>query len=405
MMNHKNLGVLLTLFALLVFSCKKDKKTGDSNQEQDIAVANETAAFFVANPQQVPEQKVVTLGIGKEAPDFNLPGTDGKFHTLSDYQNAQVLVIIFTCNHCPTAQAYEERIIQLTDDYKDKGVQVVAISPNSINGLLLNELGYSDLGDSFEDMIIRTEDKNFNFPYLYDGDTHEASLQYGPVATPHAFVFDNDRLLTYKGRLDTSEKPGSANAEDLRNAIDGTLNGKSLTLASTKTFGCSIKWAWKDAYAKKINKEWKEKEVTLQEIDTEGLRSLFKNKSEKLRLINVWATWCGPCVLEYPEFIDIHRMYQGRDFEFISVSADNLDSKEKALVFLQKKSSALTNFIFSGKDKYEMIEAIDPDWDGALPYTALVAPGGAIVYRKMGPIAPFELKKSIVEHPMIGRYY
>jgi len=399
----KTISFLFVFASILLFSCKEQKK--EAEPDKAIDMQTEETAFFTANPQDIPAQEVTTLKIGEKAPDFKLPGTDGKFHTLSDFDDAKVLVIIFTCNHCPTAQAYEDRMIQLTKDYTDKGVQVVAISPNSINGILLNELGYSDLGDSFEDMIVRTKEKGYNFPYLYDGDTHEASIKYGPVATPHTFVFDEKRKLTYVGRLDASEKPGTANAEDVRTAIDATLKGEPVAMNTTKTFGCSIKWAWKNEYAKKINKEWIAKEVTLEEIGVDGLKNIMKNDSDKLRLINLWATWCGPCVIEYPEFVDIHRMYEGRGFEFISVSADNLEAKEKALAFLQKKSSALTNYIFSGKDKYALIEAIDPEWDGALPYTALIEPGGKIVYRKMGPIDPFQLKKTIVEHPMIGRYY
>ena len=399
----KTISFLIVFASILLFSCKEQKKEAEPDKAIDLQA--EETAFFTANPQDIPAQEVTTLKIGEKAPDFKLPGTDGKFHTLSDFDDAKVLVIIFTCNHCPTAQAYEDRMIQLTKDYTDKGVQVVAISPNSINGILLNELGYSDLGDSFEDMIVRTKEKGYNFPYLYDGDTHEASIKYGPVATPHTFVFDEKRKLTYVGRLDASEKPGTANAEDVRTAIDATLKGEPVAMNTTKTFGCSIKWAWKNEYAKKINKEWIAKEVTLEEISVDGLKNIMKNDSDKLRLINLWATWCGPCVIEYPEFVDIHRMYEGRGFEFISVSADNLEAKEKALAFLQKKSSALTNYIFSGKDKYALIEAIDPEWDGALPYTALIEPGGKIVYRKMGPIDPFQLKKTIVEHPMIGRYY
>ena len=400
-MNTLRLYFLVITLCTFNFSCKQQK-----NQNNPVETSQKAeTAFFKASPQEVPEQTVTTLKVGARAPDFNLPGTDGKFHKLSDFNKSKALVIIFTCNHCPTAQAYEERMITLTEDYKDKGVQVVAISPNSIKGILLNELGYSDLGDSFEDMIVRAKDKGYNFPYLYDGDTHEASLKYGPVATPHAFVFNNERILTYVGRLDGSEKPGTGNADDVRAAIEATLKGEPVTLNTTKTFGCSVKWAWKNQYAKKINKEWQEKTVTLNEIDVNGLKELLKNDSDKLRLINIWATWCGPCVLEYPEFIDIHRMFELRDFEFVSVSADHLESKEKALAFLQKKSSALDNYIFSEKDKYALIEAVDPEWNGALPYTALIEPGGKIVFRKMGPIDPFELKQTIVEHPMIGRYY
>ncbi|MCK5371520.1 MAG: redoxin domain-containing protein, partial [Cyclobacteriaceae bacterium] len=322
-----------------------------------------------------------------------------------DFDSAKVLVIIFTCNHCPTAQAYEDRIIQLVDDYKNEGVRVVAISPNSVKTLLLEELGYSDLGDSYNEMKIRATDKRYNFTYLYDGDTQETSIKYGPVATPHAYVFDQERKLKYSGRLDDSEKPGTANANDLRSSIDAVLLGVEILEPVTKTFGCSVKWGWKKDWTEKVNDDWTKKQVSLNEINENGVKALMKNKSDKLRLINIWATWCGPCVIEYPEFVNIQRMYMGRDFEFISLSADRLEHKDKALKFLKDKNSALRNYIFSGTDIYKLISAVDPEWDGALPYTVLLEPEGKIVYRVMGTIDPLKLKKTIVDHPMIGRYY
>ncbi|MCK5206510.1 MAG: redoxin domain-containing protein, partial [Cyclobacteriaceae bacterium] len=322
-----------------------------------------------------------------------------------DFDSAKVLVIIFTCNHCPTAQAYEDRIIQLVDDYKNEGVRVVAISPNSVKTLLFEELGYSDLGDSYNEMKIRATDKRYNFTYLYDGDTQETSIKYGPVATPHAYVFDQERKLKYSGRLDDSEKPGTANANDLRSSIDAVLLGVEILEPVTKTFGCSVKWGWKKDWTEKVNDDWTKKQVSLNEINENGVKALMKNKSDKLRLINIWATWCGPCVIEYPEFVNIQRMYMGRDFEFISLSADKLEHKDKALKFLKDKNSALRNYIFSGSDIYKLISAVDPEWDGALPYTVLLEPEGKIVYRVMGTIDPLKLKKTIVDHPMIGRYY
>ncbi|MFD2519736.1 thioredoxin family protein [Emticicia soli] len=209
---------------------------------------------FVPNPQAVPKQATPTLAIGAKAPDFNLPATDGKHYSLKDFASAKVLVVIFTCTHCPTAQAYEDRIKAIVNDYKSKGVAVVAISPNSPISVLLEELGYTNLNDDFENMAIRAKDKDFNFPYLYDGDTHSASVHYGPVATPHAFVFDKERILKYNGRLDAIEKPGQANAEDLRAAIDATLAGKEVATPTTKTFGCSVKWAWNIEYKPKTRK-------------------------------------------------------------------------------------------------------------------------------------------------------
>jgi peroxiredoxin len=391
----------IVAFNLIFSSCEIKK---ESANDENISGGTRDSEF-IANPQEIDEQLVSVLPINAKAPDFDLPGVDGKFYSLHDFKDDKVLVIIFTCNHCPTAQAYEDRMITLVDDYERKSVRVIAISPNSVKTVLLEELGYSDLSDSYDEMKIRAKDKDYNFTYLYDGDTQKTSIEYGPVATPHVYVFDQERRLKYTGRLDNSEKPETANAEDLRNAIDAVLSNVEISNPATKTFGCSVKWGWKKTWTEKVNNDWAEKEVALDEITDIEIKTLVQNNSDKLRLINIWATWCGPCVIEYPEFVNIHRMYMGRDFEFVSLSADKLAQKDKALKFLQKKNSALQNYIFSGSDIYKMIETVDPDWDGALPYTILIEPEGTIVYKKMGTIDPLELKKTIVDHPMIGRYY
>jgi peroxiredoxin len=347
-----------------------------------------------------------TLPIGSAAPDFSLPATDGKTYSLASFKTARILVIIFTCNHCPTAQAYEDRMIRLAHDYSAKGVSVVAIMPNDPKSIQLSELGYTDMGDSFSEMKKRAAQKHFNFPYLFDGATEEASRKYGPIATPHVFIFDKERKLRYSGRIDDVEKPtGTPTSQDARNAIEALLDNKEVPVATTKVFGCSIKWTEKKDWISKAREEWAKEPVTLDTIGEQGLKGLLRNNTDKLLLINVWATWCGPCVTEFPDFITMNRMYRRRDFEFISVSADEPAKKGKALQFLQKEQASNTNYIFSIENKYKLIEAIDPNWQGALPYTLLVAPGGKIVYAKQGPVDPDEMKKMIVDNPLIGRYY
>lgn len=362
---------------------------------------------FTANPVALTEQPVGKLNIGDQAPPFNLPDVEGNFHTLEDFADAEVFVINFTCNHCPTAQAYEDRFINVIDEYKDKKVAFIAISSNSPIGILPEELGYTDLSDTYEEMKTRSVDKSYNFPYLYDGDTHEFSLAYGPTATPHVFVFDKTRKLIYSGRIDASEKPGTANAEDLRKAIEAGLKGQALSAeeAQTPAFGCSMKWAWKNEYTIKTNKEWAAKEVTLEKMSPAGLADLLKNDSDELLLVNFWATWCGPCIIEYPEFITIERMYGARDFRFVSISMDSPDQLDKALKFLKSKESAVPNYLMDTNDKYEVINVVGKEWDGSLPITLLIEPGGKIAYRVPGTIEALDLRKAIVDHPMIGRYY
>jgi thiol-disulfide isomerase/thioredoxin len=347
-----------------------------------------------------------TLATGSDAPDFSLPGIDGKTYTLRSFKNAKVLAIVFMCNHCPTSQAYEDRIIKLTSDYAGKGVSVVAINPNNPNSLRLDELGYSDVGDSFEDMKVRAKDMKFNFPYLYDGETEITSNKYGPVATPHIFIFDKDRKLRYNGRIDDMENPAKTpHSLDARNAIEALLNNKEVSVAVTKTFGCSIKWLEKNDWLEKAQIEWAREPVKLDTINVAGIKDVLKNHSDKLRLINLWATWCGPCVAEFPDLVTINRMYRDRGVEFVSISADDPANKDKALKFLQRKQASGTNYIYTGDDKYKMIEAVDPKWDGALPYTILVEPDGKIVYAHQGAIDAQELKKVIFDNPMIGRIY
>jgi thiol-disulfide isomerase/thioredoxin len=385
---------LSTVF--LFFQCGKTP--------QESAESTET---FVPNPQVVSEQPIAKLAIGDPAPPFYLPDVEGKFHTLEDYADSEVFVVNFTCNHCPTAQAYEDRYIDLVKEYQGKSVSLIAISSNSPIAVLPEELGYTDLGDYYEEMKIRAVDKGYNFPYLYDGDTHEFSLAYGPTATPHVFVFDKNRKLTYSGRIDASEKPGTGNSEDLRAAIEATLKGEPLPAESAQTpaFGCSMKWAWKNEYTIKTNKDWAEKEVTIEKLSPTGLADLLKNDTDELLLVNFWATWCGPCIIEYPEFVTIQRMYGQRDFQFVSVSMDTPDQSDKALKFLKGKASALPNYIMDTEDKYEVIKVVGSDWDGSLPITLLIEPGGKVAYRVPGTIDALALKRAIVDHPMIGRYY
>lgn len=343
-----------------------------------------------------------TLPIGSKAIDFSLPGVDGKTYTLKDFSNSKILLLVFTCNHCPTAQAYEDRIMQLATDYQSKGVAVVAISPNDPLSVRLDEMGYTDLGDSFEDMKIRAKDKQFNFPYLYDGENSQLSMKYGPQATPHVFIFDKDRILRYTGRIDDGEKPGSAKTHDTKDALDALLAGKNVPVEKTKTFGCSIKWPDKRDWASKEPEGWDKEPVTLEDLKIEQLKDILANKTEEYRLVNVWATWCGPCVSEFPEFMNMHHMYRNREFELVTISMDEPDRKQNALYFLKKKKASTKNYILVG-DKTKFIEALDKKWEGSLPYTLFIAPGGKILYSKAGIIEPQEMKKLVANS--IGRIY
>lgn len=339
----------------------------------------------------------VTLRLGATAPDFDLPGVDGRNWALKDFASAKVLVIIFTCNHCPTAQYYEARVKKLVTDYKDKGVAVVAISPNDPRSVRLNELGYTDLGDSFEEMKIRAQHQQFNFPYLYDGDDERVSRAYGPVATPHVFVFDAARKLRFAGRIDDSEREALVKVHDTRHAIDALLADREPAVPQTKVVGCSVKWAAKADTTKADLAKYAAEPVNLSKVDIEGLKALRKNASGKVRLVGFWATWCAPCVAEFDEFVTIHRMYRQRDFEMVMVSLNRPEEEKEVLGFLKKQQASNKNLLFASADRDNLIDAFDPNWPGALPFTVLIAPDGKVLYRELGSIDPLALRRAIVK--------
>ncbi len=339
---------------------------------------------------------VPVLAIGAQAPDFCLSGIDGQTHCLKDYVESKVLVVVFTCNHCPTAQLYEQRIRQLAADYKDKGVALVAIEPNNPNAVRLDEMGYTDVGDSLDDMKIRAAYREFNFPYLYDGDTQSVSRAYGPSATPHLFIFDAQRKLRYQGRVDNNPREALVTTRDARDAIDALLAGRPVAVPKTPSVGCSTKWMYKEEGRKKELERIESKPVVVDAVDAAALQALRKNATNKLVLVNFWATWCAPCVQEMPEIQTMYRMYGQRTFEVVTVSINYPDEKAGALAALTKLHATTRNFILGSTDIYPLLAAFNSDWNAAVPYSMLIRPGGEVVYEHQGTIDPLEMRRRII---------
>jgi peroxiredoxin len=172
------------------------------------------------------------LSIGEVSPNFeDLLGVDGTRYSLASFRDKPVLVVVFSCNHCPYVQAYERRMMAIQRDYRNE-VHLVAINSN-------DELSYPD--DSYPKMVERAKELGFNFQYLRDAD-QKVVTAYGAVCTPHVFVFDAERILRYRGRIDDSKDASLVKTHDLRNALDDILAKKAVRTPDTKPFGCSIKW-------------------------------------------------------------------------------------------------------------------------------------------------------------------
>lgn len=336
------------------------------------------------------------LALGSAAPNFELPGVDGRVHKLADYASSPVLVIVFACNHCPISQMYEGRITQLAADYKDRGVAVVAIQPNDPKAITIDELDSSDVSDSLDEMKIRAEYKHLTYPYLYDGETQSVARAYGPQATPHLFVFDQERHLRYEGRMDNSYRAELVKTHEARDAIDALLTHQEVLVKHTGVFGCSTKWKEKQAAQLEALRKIESQPVSVEMVTAADLKKLSTNPTGKTLLISFWATWCGSCIHEFADFQDTFRMYSVRDLQLVTVSANMPDEKNTVQRFLEKMHATSRNLLFGSDDTAALQAAFDPEWQSAVPYTVLLAPDGKVLYKKQGAVDILELRRTIL---------
>lgn len=375
--------------------------------------------LLVTNAYCVDIPGLQSLEIGDAAPAFSLPGIDDQTHTLEDYKEAKILVIAFISNHCPDSQAAEQRIIQFVDDFKDQSVQVVAINPNSPEGLRPDELGYSKYNDGFEDMKLHATEQGFNFPYLYDGENQQIAKAYGCLATPHIFIFDQERKLRYKGQFDDSRfaLPETVKSADARNATTALLAGHPVPKEITRPHGCSTKWLEKKASVAAAAKQLKNTDVIVELIDADNLSNLREKATGNYRLYNIWATWCAPCIQEFSELVQTAHKFGMRNFELITISLDQPDELTKVQSFISKQGLGTpkriqkslkregrktNNYIYTGTPE-ALANALDPDWPGPIPYSVLINPQGKIIWQHSGAVDGQELRNFILNE--LGRFY
>jgi peroxiredoxin len=336
------------------------------------------------------------LPIGSPAPDFALPGVDGKTHKLSEYAGSKILAIVFECNHCPVSQLYEGRIAKLYKEYRSKGVAFVAINPNNPKSIRLNELGYTDVNDSLAEMKIRTAFRGSEWPYLYDGDTQSVSSKFGVVATPHIFLFDQNRRLQYQGRIDDNQREDLVKSQDARNAIEAMLAGRPVALATTNAFGCTTKWMSK---ASGVAEEWAKiqaEPVTVDMVGAADLKSLRANATGKVLLVSFWSTGCSTCVSQFLDLETTYRMYRLRSFDFVTVATNPPADAPSVMEFLRKQHASSPNKQFASADAASLQAAWGAQWKLGAPFTMVLAPGGKVLYQKEGKLDILELRRVIL---------
>ena len=180
-----------------------------------------------------------TLGLGATPPDFSLPGVDGKNSRPGDFKDAKVLIVLFTCNHCPYVTGSQDRVDRLYSEYESKGVRMIAINSNET---------VDHPNDSFVHMVERAKKLELKYPYVRD-DSQDVARAYGALRTPHFYVFDGERKLRYTGRIDNSPRDATkAVTHELRDALDDLLAGRSVRVPLTNPIGCNVKWLGQDGH-------------------------------------------------------------------------------------------------------------------------------------------------------------
>ena len=323
----------------------------------------------------------------------DLPGVDGRRHSFSDFQDAKLVVHLFTCNFCPCALANEDRISALERDYRNRGVRFVAFN-----------LGKST-ADTMEKMKERSKTAGWSFPYLRD-DTQQVGRDFGAAVTPHVFVLSPQRTILYMGAIDDSAVDASrAKKHYLRDALDALLAGKKPRLAETRQIGCGIEYA--AVQAAKKNAEKKTDDVALRVVDKEGFDKLLAKYRGKVVLVDYWATWCGPCVKQLPHTLELHHKYAKAGLVVVTLSIDEADEQAAVLKFLQGKKMTCVNLLskYGSDDKTFDLFGID---NGAIPHYQLFDRRGKLAdkFAAGDPDAPLEpeaidlaVKRRLAEKP------
>ena len=382
-----------------------------------ISIASTSA--FAVDAKGLPDG-FTTLHIGDSSPNFNLPGIDGKQYSLSDFAGTDILVVYFTGTHCPTSHGAMGRVLEFVEDFQDESFAFVAINPNHSSGLRPDEFGHTDYDETFADSKRYAEDYGWTFPFLFDGDAQVTARAYGCLATPHVLIFDKERKLRYNGRFDDSRFPDPTTVKhpDARNAVEALLAGNPVPVETTRPHGCSTKWKERNQHVLEEEQKWQSIEATIEKIDAAGIDALRKNGTEKVRLVNIWATWCVPCVEEFPDLTAIARKFSRREFELITISLDQLSQMGKAKAFLGKHRAIMSdklrksveaegrstnNYLYTGTNMDELADALDPEWPGPVPYSILIDQEGHVLYRKLGKIDPEVVRSEILD--TLTRHY
>jgi peroxiredoxin len=320
------------------------------------------------------------LAVGQPAPNFSLTDLNGKTHTLNEYRG-KIVAIAFIATQCPISNDYNSRMRAIAEEYSGKNIILLGINSN--------------FNESIKEIKSHAARNKLSFPILKDEGNKIADV-YGAQRTPELFVIDAEGVLRYHGRIDNSRDVRRVNRRDLREALNEMIAGKPVSVSEGKAFGCPIKRiqnakALKAAEASVRNFE--PKIGTIKPLDFKKFKDAAKGK---VLIINFWATWCGPCVAEFPEFVAIDAKYREKGVKLVGISADDFaDIKPKVIPFIKEQKAMFDILVQDAEDPQDMIDVVDKNWLGTLPATFVYDKQGNPIYTRYGIIDRDQLVEAI----------
>lgn len=332
-----------------------------------------TAAFTLV-PSAPASGKSGGAAVGEPAPDFTLRDLAGRKHELAGYRG-KITVIAFLATKCPISNDYNERVRAIAEEYGAKGIVFLGINASS--------------DETVEMARAHAERNGFRFPLLKD-ESGSVADAYGAMRTPEIYIVDARGVIRYHGRIDNSRDPARASRHDLRAALDEMLAGKPVTTPETKAFGCIIKRSQASlmrgldlAAAAQVNR------TPVRLIKPAQYPEMVKETvaQGKVLVVNFWATWCGPCVAEFPEFVKLDKEYRAKGVRIVGISADEVsDLETKVVSFIKEKGVGFEIFLQDVEDPQEMIDVVDKKWEGVLPTTYIYDRKGNLALARYGII-------------------
>ena len=375
------------------------------------AATGQTPARGAGRGIQAPAYPVLPLGA--PFPDFALKGVDNKTHTLKEYAKPKVVAVVFESNHCPVSINYEARVHELYEKYRGQSFGLVAINPNNHGAVRLNELGYTDMSDSLEEMKIRAAFQQLPYPYLFDGETQVLSMKFGAVATPHIFIFDQDRKLRYQGAIDDNARIDQVKTPYAVNAIDAILADRPVAITESRAVGCTTKWMSKATGVEEEMAAIKASPVTVEMVDANALKALRANaETGKTVLFSFWSTTCKICASQFLEIENTYRMYRRRPFDLVTISTDDPTKSAAVLDFLKQQYASGPNKQFASADLNGLQAAWGAKWNPSLGLTVAVGPDGKILFQQEGKFDIYDMRRRVMAsipdsqgYPAIQAYF